>query len=126
MAIILFSCKYNGKLTGNSVVCQISIFRLVQVFKPEMAFENQARVLPCWHLVKYVQLNFYSSIIKIKASYASMESVSHAEFWNSAAFRRMEEWSREILRTARDLIVQNVFDAAIRNKPDDRNQQVQS
>ena len=59
---------------------------------------------------KYVQLNFYRSTVKIKASYASMESVSHAEFWNSAAFAtmpegasygqegRMEEWSREILR----------------------------
>ena len=60
--------------------------------------------------VKYVQLNFYRSTVKIKASYASMESVSHAEFWNSAAFAtmpegasygqegRMEEWSREILK----------------------------
>ena len=58
---------------------------------------------------KYVQLNFYRSTVKIKASYASMESVSHAEFWNSAAFAtmpagasygqegRMIECSREIL-----------------------------
>ena len=29
---------------------------------------------------KYVQLNLYSSIVQIKASYASMESVSDAEF----------------------------------------------
>ena len=61
-------------------------------------------------MIKYVQLNFYRSTVKIKASYASMESVSHAEFWNSAAFAtmpegasygqegRMEEWSREILK----------------------------
>ena len=46
---------------------------------------------------KYIQLNFDSSIIKIKASYASKDGVSHAEFWNSAAFGRMIEWSREIL-----------------------------
>ena len=51
----------------------------------------------CKSTIKYVQLNFDSSIIKIKASHASKENVSHAEFWNSAAFGRMEEWSREIL-----------------------------
>ena len=48
-------------------------------------------------ILKYIQLNFDSSIIKIKASYASKDGVSHAEFWNSAAFGRMIEWSREIL-----------------------------
>ena len=35
---------------------------------------------------KYVQLHFDDRTIKMKASYASKENVSHAEFWNSAAF----------------------------------------
>ena len=74
----------------------------------KITFAIKAGLDSCF--VKYVQLNFYRSTVKIKASYASMESVSHAEFWNSAAFAtmpegasygqegRMEEWSREILR----------------------------
>ena len=59
-------------------------------FKPILPFvRDWSHNISKLHRTKYVQLNLYSSIVQIKASYASMESVSDAKFWNSAAFGRM-------------------------------------